>query len=114
MTHKKEASFDHLRSALAETMTQIEFPVGVFVTVLSAKIAANSAHASVTLSVFPDGKEEVVKDTLIRFKHDIKDNLAHRLRLRRIPDLHYTFDQTEAEAAIIEKAINELKAKGEL
>lgn len=114
MPHTKDAGFEHLKEAFAELLTEVEFPPGVFVTVLEAKIAANSAHATFTLSVFPDGKDDVVLATLNGAKHDLKDGLAKTLRLRRIPDLHYNFDHTESEAAVIENAINDLKRKGEL
>lgn len=114
MPHTKDAGFEHLREAFAELLTEIEFPPGVFVTVLKAEIAANSAHATLTLSVFPDGKDKEALDTLNAHKHDLKDGLANTTRLRRIPDLHFIFDHTEAEAEIIERAINDLKKKGEL
>ncbi len=114
MPHTKDAGFEHLREAFAELLTEIEFPPGVFVTVLGAKIAANSAHATIKLSVFPDGKDKEVLETLSASMHDLKDGLANTLRLRRIPDLHFEFDHTESEAAVIEEAINDLKRKGEL
>lgn len=114
MPHTKDAGFEHLREAFAELLTEVEFPPGVFVTVLGAEIAANSAHATFTLSVFPDGKDKEVLETLTANKHELKDGLATTLRLRRIPDLHYKFDHTESQAEIIERALNELKAKGEL
>ena len=115
MPRNLEASFEHLREAFAEALTAVvEFPLGVFVTVLEAKIAANSAHATFTLSVFPDGKDDVVLETLQASMHDIKDELANSLRLRRIPNLHFQFDHTESEAAVIEHALNDMKNKGEL
>ena len=45
--------------------------------------------------------ERAVIETL---KHSTGDQTRtfERLRLRRIPNLHYTFDRTEAEAADIE------------
>ncbi len=114
MPHTKDAGFEHLREAFAALLTEVEFPPGVFVTVLGAKIAANSAHATFTLSVFPDGKDQEALEALTAAKHDLKDGLANSLRLRRIPDLHFEFDHTESDAAKIEQAINDMKAKGEL
>ncbi len=114
MPHTKDAGFEHLREAFAELLTEIEFPIGIFVTVLSAEIAANSAHATFTLSVFPDGKDKEVLETLNANKHDLKDGLANTTRLRRIPDLHFKFDHTESHAEVIERALNEMKKKGEL
>jgi len=105
-----EAGFEHLKEALAETFAKdVEFPRGSFVTVLAAKLTANTMHAKITLSVFPESMKDEVRRSLEQFRHEIKDGLAQRLRLRRIPRLHYYFDETEAEAAVIEEAINEYK-----
>lgn len=110
MPHRMEAGFEHLREAMARVLAEeIEFPPGVFVTVLKAKMTANTAHASFVLSVLPEAREEEVLETLRRFDHDLKDGLAQALRLRRIPDFHFSFDRTEAEAAEIEAALNRLR-----
>lgn len=115
MSLRVEAGFEHLKDALAEVFAkEVEFPVGAFVTVMKAKLTANTSHARITLSVFPERMIEDVKMTLKTFDHEIKDALADRLRLRRIPRLHYVFDDAEAEAAEIERALHDLKEKGEL
>lgn len=110
-----EAGFEHLREAFAEILAkEVEFPKGVFVTVIAAKITQNGAHAKITLSVMPESRQEDVLDALATYSREIKDGLAHTLRLRRIPLLHYAFDSTEAEAADIEAAIYHLKKTGEI
>jgi len=115
MSLRVEAGFHHLKDAVAETFAkEVEFPLGVFVTVLDAKVTANTAHARVTLSVMPEGRSEDVLDALKSYEHEIKDGIAKRLRLRRIPHLHYAFDTTEAEAAVIEQEINRLKEMGDI
>lgn len=115
MSLRIEAGFEHLREAMAEVLARdIEFPPGTFVTVLSAKVTANTGHAKFVLSVFPEGMKEAVLNTLREREADIKDGLAHHARLRRIPRLHYGFDGTEAEAEGIERTLYELKQKGEL
>jgi ribosome-binding factor A len=113
--YRMEAGFEHLREAMAETIREVvEFPKGVLVTVLGAKMTANTAHARITLSVFPETAKEEVLKILDRAEGDIKDALADHLRLRRIPRIHYVFDDTEAEAAVIENALLDLREKGEL
>ncbi len=110
-----EAGFQHLRDAMAQVLEEVvEFPRGVLVTVLGAKLTANTAHARVEISVFPEDKKKDVLLILDRYNHDIKNGLAERLRLRRIPRIHFVFDETEAEAAKIEHALHEMKVKGEL
>ena len=55
-----------------------------------------------------------VLETLAHSEADIKQELSESLRLRRIPKIHYVFDENEAYAADIERALYELKQKGEL
>ncbi len=114
-SHRVEAGFEHVREAFAEAIREVvEFPRGMLVTVLEAKLTANTAHVRITLSVFP----ETMKDEAIRVlraaEQDIKEELMTRIRLRRMPRIHYVFDDTEAEAAEIEQTLNELERKGEL
>ncbi len=115
MSLRVEAGFEHLRDTLAEIMPRVvEFPPGIFVTILSAKVTANTAHAKITISVFPESREQEVQEILAAHHHEMKEALADGLRLRRIPKLHFVFDRTEAYAADIERALHELKEKGEL
>jgi len=113
--NRMETGFEHLREGIAEAMSAVvEFPKGVLVTVLRAKMTANTAHARITLSVFPEDRKDEVIAILKGADADLKDELAQRIRLRRIPRLHFVFDDTEAEAAIIEGALHQMKVKGEL
>lgn len=106
---------EHLREAVAEILREtIEFQNGAFVTVLKAKMTRNAKYASVQLSVMPSTEERNVLETLSKQSHTIKDELAHRLRMRRIPSIHWTFNETESQAADIERILQELKEKGEL
>ncbi len=105
----------HFRDALAAVLAQrIEFPRGVLVTVVEAKITSDTRNAKGVLSVLPEDKQADVLKVLKASEHDIKDGLAERLRLRRIPKLHWSFDTSEAYVGSIDDVINELKKKGEL
>ena len=115
MSHRMEAGFEHLREAMAEVFAErMEFPLGSFVTLLKAKMTANTAHAAFTISVMPASMEEAVLETLERNMHELKDGLAHKLRLRRIPKLHFMFDHTEENAAQIDELLNKLSAEGQM
>ncbi len=112
MSYRMESGFERLREAMAEVFSErIEFPLGSFVTVLKAKMTANTAHAAFTLSVMPVSMEEEVLKTLEHNMRDLKDSLAHKLRLRRIPKLHFMFDHTEDRAAQIDELINKALAE---
>lgn len=115
MSLRLEAGFEHLREAIARVLTEVvEFSPGMLVTVMDAKVTANTAHARVVLSVFPETKQDEAKETLRQYDHEIKEGLARNLRLRRIPRLHYVFDPTEAYVGHIDDVILELKKRGEI
>lgn len=109
MSLRVEAGFEHLKDAIAEVFAkEVEFPRGMLVTVLGAKVTANTAHAKIVLSVFPKTCEQETLRALNEYRREIKEGLSRRLRLRRIPNLHYTFDATEADAAEIEETIKNM------
>lgn len=92
----------------------MEFPHGVLVTLVGAHLTPDAKHATGTLSVLPAGQEAEVLHALRDFEADLKDALAGELRMRRVPDLHWRFDDTQAYAADIEADLHELRKKGEL
>lgn len=105
----------HFRDALAAVLAErVEFPKGTLVTVMDAKITRDTLHAKGVLSVLPVAMEKEVIRSLTQYKKEIKEGLAERLRLRRIPDLFWSFDETEAYVGDIDDTINILKKKGEL
>ena len=115
MPQSFEQRMEHLAQAMAKVIREVvEFPPGVFVTVLGAKMTRNQLKAKIILSVLPTPKKDEAVEALKEYDHDIKDALAHELRLRKIPDFYWSFDDTEAEAAAIEETLFELKQKGEL
>lgn len=119
MKHTKRleegGGMQHFRDALAEVLAErVEFPRGSLVTVIDAKITSDTRNAKGVLSVLPETMEEEILRTLVIFDHEIKEGLSERLRMRRIPNLHWSFDETEAYVGNIDNTINTLKEKGEL
>jgi ribosome-binding factor A len=115
MSISMEAGFERLKDGLAEIFARdVEFPPGMLVTVLGAKMTQDRRFAKITLSVFPTGAQQQALDVIDQYKHEINNGVAKRLRIRVIPKLHYVFDDTEAEAAVIDAELNRLKEAGEL
>ncbi|MBU0540129.1 ribosome-binding factor A [Patescibacteria group bacterium] len=105
----------HFQDALAEAIAEnVEMPSGGIITLLEAKVTRDTTQAKGVISVFPTMLEEEALLALKESGRDIKDALAKKLRLRRIPHIHWTFDHTETEAEKIEKTIEELRKRGEL
>lgn len=112
---EKGGGFDHLREALAEVlMKRVEFPRGVLVTVIGAKVTRDTRHVKGVISVFPVDREEDALQALAEARREIKEGLAEKMRLRRIPELHWSCDETEENAHKIEMELNALKTRGEL
>ncbi len=115
MSLRMEAGFKHFKDAFADVLAKIvEFPRDVLVTVLAAKITADTRHAKIVLSVFPMDQTQEALRVLIGMDNEIKEALAERLRLRRIPTLHYSFDETEEYASKIDEDLLKLHRKGDL
>lgn len=112
---EEKGGLHHLRDALAQTLAEtVEFPKGVLITVVGAKVTRDTRHAKGLVSVFPVSMEKEALKTLNKSSRKIKEGLANKLRLRRIPEIHWACDETEENASAIEMAISQLKAKGEL
>ncbi len=115
MSISMEAGFEHLKNGLAEIFARdVEFPPGMLVTVMEAKMTQDRRFAKITLSVFPNGAQEQTLRIIAQFKHEINDGLAKRLRIRVIPKLHYVFDDTEAVAEEVETLLNRLEREGKM
>ena len=115
MEYKFEQSMEHLRNALAKVIAEeVEFPRGIFVTVLETRMTRDQTNARAVLSVLPNDKQKEVLKALKTYGHEIKEGLVSELRMRHIPRFHWTFDETEAVASAIDATIHELKKRGEL
>jgi ribosome-binding factor A len=115
MPRNLDQSNIRFHDALARVIAEVvEFTPGMLVTLVKTVLTPDTKHATGTLSVLPTSREPDALHALRLYEHDIKDGLAHELRMRRIPHLHWRFDHTEEEAAKIDAEINNLKKKGEL
>ncbi len=105
----------HFRDALALVLREkVEFPSGILVTVLETRLTKDTKHAKCIISVLPENMERTALKILLNTDHDIKEGLTETLRLRRIPRLHWTFDNTEAQAEKIEETLNTLSDRREI
>ena len=112
--HKGQGN-ERFREALARAISvAVEFPQGVFITVLDAKISPSQHDAVVTLSAFPANSQDVVIRSLATFKHALNDHMAQDMHLRFIPKIQWRFDENGAYVQTIDEVIDELKKKGDL
>jgi ribosome-binding factor A len=106
---------EHFKDAMADILRRrVEFPLGAFVTVVDAKLTNDLRFANTVLSVMPISAKEGVVEALEEFRKDITKEMALKLGMRRIPKLHWSFDDSQDVGATMNDYINELKEKGEL
>ncbi len=103
-----------IRDILAELLvTHVRDPgiqSGGVVTIREVEVSADLSHAKVWLSATQDGPEQrrLVLEGFERASRFMRGELGHRLRLKRIPELHFLFDDTEARAWRIEALLADL------
>ncbi len=110
-TQRKEHFKDSMASILRR---KVEFPLGSLVTVVDAKLTNDLRFANTVLSVLPVSAQDDVLKALEQFKHDILKEMADTLHMRRLPKLHWSFDNSQQVGADINDYINELKEQGKL
>jgi ribosome-binding factor A len=93
---------------------EVEDPKVGFVTVTEAKVSADLRTAKVYVSVL--GTEDEVKESMAALKHAagfIRNQLGVVLRMKRTPDLHFVYDDTDLRAARIEELLSQEVAKAQ-
>ena len=91
---------------------EVEDPKVGFVTVTEAKVSADLRTAKVYVSVL--GTEDEIRESMAALKRAagfIRNQLGIVLRMKRTPDLHFVYDDTDLRAARIEELLNQEVAK---
>jgi ribosome-binding factor A len=81
-----------------------------FVSITSAKVSADLSYASVYFSVI-GGESETARASacLEHAARFIRSELGRRLRVKRIPELRFFYDDSALRGARIEKILRDLK-----
>ena len=89
---------------------EIKDPRASFAFITGAKVSDNLSNANIFFSVLEGSanKEEVLKG-LESAKGFIKTTLAKRLKMRKIPDLHFMFDTALEKGYKVDEVLREIK-----
>jgi ribosome-binding factor A len=93
---------------------EVEDPKIGFVTVTEAKLTPDLRNAKVYVSVL--GTEDEVKESMAALKHAagfIRHQLGAVLRMKRTPELHFVYDDTDMRAARIEELLGQEVTKAQ-
>lgn len=100
--HRSQRISEAVREELSELIGfEMDDPRVRSVTVTSAEVSPDMRHAHIRIAVADPGGEEKAIAALDHAKHFLRHELATRLNLRRIPDLHFSADShPDAESRI--------------
>lgn len=111
MTIKSERVADLIMRHLSELMMfEVSDPRLMGVTITDVRIDRELEHAEIFVNAL--GEEDRQKDVMLGLKHAqgfLRKELAARLRLRRMPQLHFQWDAVLSQAAHIEEVLDTLK-----
>lgn len=92
---------------------ELEFPEGALVTLTRVEITDDKLYASVYFSVMGGDPKEVL-EIFGKDIYNIQQILNKKLRMRPVPKIRFVPDQGEENREKVERAVAELKRKGEL
>ena len=90
--HRSQRVSEALREELGELIGfEMEDPRLASVSVTSANVSPDMRHAHVKVA-FDEGEEKKAMEALEHATNFLRHELAARLNLRRVPDLHFSAD----------------------
>lgn len=99
--------FDHLSQIL---LTETRDPRLHGLTITEVKLDREIEHATIYVNALgEDERQEEVMEGLDKARGFLRSELAGRLRLRRMPYLHFEWDEMIAQADHIEQVLDSLK-----
>jgi ribosome-binding factor A len=104
---------DQIRSELAELLAREVHDPGVgFVTVTHVRVSADLQHAQVYYTSLGDSRARRESErALARATPFLRRQIAQRLRLRRVPELKFHFDESIERQDRIEQILRDIHAQ---
>lgn len=101
---------DQIRHELSELIAREVRDPGVgFITITEVKVSADLQVARAYYTTLGDDKARgQTRKALERATPFLRRELGHRLRLRRVPELHFHFDESVERGDRIERIIQDL------
>jgi ribosome-binding factor A len=113
MLHRTERVAEQIREELSQMLaTEVRDPGVGLVTITRVKVTADLSLARVYWTILGDEKERAqTSKALGRAAPYVRHLLSSRLSLRRVPEVHFHFDESVAAQDRIERILQELKAE---
>ena len=113
-THRPERVGDQIRQAVSEMLSRgaVHDPGIGFITLTRVKVSPDLQVARVYYTSLgdPKARTETAK-ALERATPFLRRQIGSRLQLRRVPELHFQFDESVAHQDRVEQILRDLKAE---
>jgi len=102
---------EEVRHVISETLArEVKDPGIGFITITAVKISSDLQVARVSYTTMGDEKNRAAtKAALERVKPFLRRQLGQKLRLRRVPELNFQFDEGIAHQARVEEILLEIQ-----
>ena len=98
-----------IKTSIAEIISrEIEFPPGIFATIVKVDTSADLRYARVFVSVFPEKQFGKTMGLMQKKIYLIQGILNKNLNMKPLPRIEFVADKTEVEADKIEKLLKEI------
>lgn len=89
-------------------LREVDFPLGLLVTVTGVETSSDLNQAKVYISVMPKNKVQNVLEILEKLIYYLQQKLNRRLRMRPIPRIKFVEEKKTSEAGRIEELLEEI------
>lgn len=107
-----------LRHELSQIFTRIDIRdddlVGAIITVCEIRISPDMRNATVFVMPLGGDRQDVIVDALERNKKFLRGELAHRVHLKYMPELHFKLDESFDNSSHIDSVLNTEKVTRDL
>jgi ribosome-binding factor A len=100
---------DQIQREIAELIRlEVRDPRVGLVTITGVELSRDASHAKVFFTVLGAAAEgEAAREGLQRAAGFLRSGLAHRLTTRKVPELHFTYDESVERGMRLSKLIDE-------
>ncbi|MBI5674941.1 MAG: 30S ribosome-binding factor RbfA [Nitrospirae bacterium] len=103
---------DLIREEIADIiLNKIKYKTLGFVTVTGAKVSDDLRNATVFISVLKDEEADKTLRKLNEATSFIKGELGRRLKMRVVPSLHFTIDESMLYGRKIDKLLDDIESE---
>lgn len=108
MKRTDKVSHEIQRTVSSIIQEEVDDPNLGMLSIVRVEVSADMRNATLYFSVFPEEMIVSAQNALARMKSVIRAELAHRVKLRYVPELHFCPDEGIRQSVYINKKIEEI------